>query len=582
MAAFITMSSPILVPESAPFTPEQRAWLNNFFAQNLAGAGAAPIADAGPTIPVTILWGSQTGNAEGCAKKIAKAMKAANYDPQVIDMAQYDKAQLAKEQNLLIITSTYGDGEPPDNAADLHEYIMSDAVPSLAGVSYSVFALGDTEYPDFCQSGIEFDQQLEKFGAKRVFKRIDCDVDYDEEFKEWKTGVMDAFGGSAVALAEEVNLEDEPFGKSRPFPSAILNSYNLNGEGSQRETYHIEFSLEGSDLEYQAGDALSVFSHNPAAAVDEILQNLPFNVKDDVPLPNGGEAPLREALITSYDIRSLNKTLIQKWQTRSGSPFLRSLVEGGTKDDFENFCWGRELIDLITDHPADFADGEEFVGILKKLQPRLYSIASSPKAHPGEVHLTVAIVRYQSYDRDRGGVCSTFLADRVGDVAPGVFIHHNKAFRLPENLSKDVIMVGPGTGIAPFRAFLEERQATKAPGRNWLFFGNPHAASDFIYEDEIRQMEKDGVINELSLAFSRDQKDKVYVQDRMLESGKKLWDWLEGGGYFYVCGDASRMAKDVDKALHTIAQEHGGLSEEDAIAYYKQLKKEKRYARDVY
>ncbi len=574
------MSSPILVPESAPFTPEQRAWLNDFFAQNIAGA--APVADAGPTIPVTILWGSQTGNAEGCAKKLAKAMKAGNYAPQVIDMGQYDKAQLAEEQNLLIITSTYGDGEPPDNAADLHEFIMGGDVPSLAGVSYSVFALGDTEYPDFCQSGIEFDQQLEKFGAKRVFKRIDCDVDYDDEFKEWKTGVMDAFGGSAAVAAEEVSTEDEPFGKGRPFPSPILNSYNLNKDGSPRETYHIEFSLDGSGLEYQAGDALSVFSHNPASAVDEILKNLPFNVKDEVPLPKGGEAPLREALITSYDIRSLNKSLLEKWQARSGSPFLRGLVEGGEKKDFEDFCWGRELIDLITDHPADFADGEEFVGILKKLQPRLYSIASSPKAHPGEVHLTVAIVRYNSHDRDRGGVCSTFLSDRVGDVAPGVFVHHNKAFRLPENLSKDVIMVGPGTGIAPFRAFLEERKATQAPGRNWLFFGNPHAASDFIYEDEIRQMEKDGVINELSLAFSRDQAEKVYVQDRMLESGKKLWDWLEGGGYFYVCGDASRMAKDVDKALHTIAQEHGGLSEEDAIAYFKQLKKDKRYARDVY
>ncbi|MDA7650999.1 flavodoxin domain-containing protein [Akkermansiaceae bacterium] len=576
------MSSPILVPESAPFTPEQRAWLNDFFAKNLAGSGSAPLADAGPTIPVTILWGSQTGNAEGCAKKLAKAMKAGNYDPKVVDMGDYDKAQLSKEQNLLIITSTYGDGEPPDNAADLHEFIMSEEVPSLAGVSYSVFALGDTEYPDFCQSGIEFDQQLEKFGAKRVFKRIDCDVDYDEEFKEWKTGVMDAFGGSAVAVSEEVSGEDEPYGKKRPFPSPILNSYNLNKEGSQRETYHIEFSLDGSNLAYEAGDALSVFSHNPASAVDEILKNLPFNVKEDVPLPGGGEASLREALITSYDIRSLNKPLLQKWQSRSGSPFLRGLVDGGSKDDFEDFCWGRELVDLVTEHPADFADGEEFVSVLKKLQPRLYSIASSPKAHPGEVHLTVAIVRYNSYDRDRGGVCSTFLSDRVGDVAPGVFVHHNKAFRLPEDLSKDVIMVGPGTGIAPFRAFLEERKATEAAGRNWLFFGNPHAASDFIYEDEIRQMEKEGVINELSLAFSRDQAEKVYVQDRMLESGKELWDWLQGGGYFYVCGDASRMAKDVDKALHTIAQEHGGLSEEDAIAYYKELKKEKRYARDVY
>ncbi|MDB4353793.1 sulfite reductase subunit alpha [Akkermansiaceae bacterium] len=576
------MSSPILVPESAPFTPEQRAWLNDFFAKNLAGSAAVSLVDAGPTIPVTILWGSQTGNAEGCAKKLAKAMKAANYDPKVVDMGQYDKAQLAKEQNLLIITSTYGDGEPPDNAADLHEFIMGEEVPSLASVNYSVFALGDTEYPDFCQSGIDFDLQFEKFGAKRIFKRIDCDVDYDEEFKEWKAGVMDAFGGSAAAVEDEVSLEDEPFGKKRPFPSAVLKNFNLNKGDSERETYHVELCLEGSGLEYQTGDALGVLSHNPEDAVDEILKNLAFNVKDEVPLPGGGEAPLREALISSYDIRSLNKTLLQKWQARSGSPFLRALVEGASKEEFEEFCWGRELIDLVEDHPADFADGEEFVGVLKKLQPRLYSIASSPKAHPGEVHLTVAIVRYNSFDRERGGVCSTYLADRVGEAVAGVFVHHNKAFRLPEDLSKDVIMVGPGTGIAPFRAFLEERDATQATGRNWLFFGNPHAETDFIYEEEITAMQKSGVLNNLSLAFSRDQAEKVYVQDRMIESGAELWSWLQGGGYFYVCGDASRMAKDVDKALHSIAQEHGGLSEEDAIAYFKELKKDKRYARDVY
>lgn len=574
------MSAPILVPEDAPFNSEQRAWLNDFFAKNLSGA--APAAASGPAIPATILWGSQTGNSEGVAKKLAKVMKSGNYDPQVVDMAQYDKAQLEKEQNLLIITSTYGDGEPPDNAADLHEYIMGDSVPSLSGVSFSVLALGDSEYPDYCQCGIEFDQQLEKFGAKRIFKRIDCDVDYDEEFKEWSAGVMDALGGSSAVATVEEKIEDLPFGKARPFPAPVLKSFNLNKEGSERETYHLEFSLEGSGLEYETGDALSVFSHNPVEIVDEIIENLPFKPTEEVPLPKGGEASLRDALISSYDVRSLNKALITKWQASSGSPFLRALVEGGEKQDFEDYCWGRELIDLIIDHPADFADAEEFVGVLKKLQPRLYSIASSPLAHPGEVHLTVAVVRYESHGRQRGGVCSTYFADRMGEELPGVFVHKNKAFRLPEDLSKDVIMVGPGTGVAPFRAFLEERKATKAQGRNWLFFGNPHAATDFIYEEEITAMQKEGVVHKLDLAFSRDQAEKVYVQDRMLESGADLWSWLQGGGYFYVCGDASRMAKDVDSALHTIAQEHGGMSKEAAVEYFKQLKKEKRYARDVY
>lgn len=234
-------------------------------------------------------------------------------------------------------------------------------------------------------------------------------------------------------------------------------------------------------LTYEVGDALGVKSHNPAKDVDELLGMLPFNIKDEVPLPGGGEAPLREALITSYDIRSLNKKLLETWQTRFGSPFLRGLVEGGSKEQIEEFCWGRELVDLILDHPADFSDGEEFVGVLRKLQPRLYSIASSPKAHPGEVYLTVAIVRYESHGRQRDGVCSTYLADRVGDFCSGVFVHVNKAFRLPADPGKDIIMIGPGTGVAPFRAFLEEREASKATGRNWLFFGNPHYQGDYQF-----------------------------------------------------------------------------------------------------
>lgn len=575
------MSREIVIPENAPFNAEQRAWLSEFLTKALAGQTVS-IEPTGPAIPVTILWGSQTGNSEGVAKKLLKVLKGGNYEPEVFDMAAYDQTRLPGEKNLLIITSTYGDGEPPDNAADLHEYLMSEEVPSLEGVNYSVFALGDSEYPDFCQCGIEFDQRLEAFGATRMFKRIDCDVDYDDEFVEWKDGVVQAMGGLEQAVTTAEVAEDEAYGKRNPFPSPVLNSYDLNGEGSERETYHVELSLEGSGLEYQVGDALGVVPHNPATVIDEILPLLPFNVKEEVPLPDGRMASLREALITSYDIRSLNKKLLDAWSERSGSPFLKALVEAGSREEIEDFCRGRELIDLINDHPADFSDAEEFVGVLKKLQPRLYSIASSPKAHPDEVHLTVAIVRYNSYGRDRGGVCSTYLSDRVGDVCAGVYLHHNDAFRLPEDLSKDVIMVGPGTGVAPFRAFLEEREATGAEGRNWLFFGNPYRSTDYIYEEQINGWVENGTLSRLDLAFSRDQEQKIYVQDRMLEAGEELWSWLQGGSYFYVCGDASRMAKDVDQALHTIAQTHGGMSEAEAIDYIKGLKKEKRYARDVY
>jgi len=575
------------IPDDAPFSAEQRAWLNslvgNFINDLTSGKGLQ--SGGGEVVPVKILFGSQTGNSEALSKKLAKAMAKGNFAPEVVDMADYDNSHLTSEKNLLIITSTYGDGEPPDNAADLHEYVLSDTAPSLENLNYSVLSLGDTEYPDFCKCGIEFDEALAGLGANRIAPRVDCDVDYDEPYNAWKSSVFDALGASASrTTVVEDEEEEDGYSKTNPFPSTITNNYNLNVGDSEKETHHIEFSLEDSGLEYSAGDALSVQPINPEEDVDKIIAGLPFNTNDEVPIPSGkAEVSLKEALMYHYDIRSLSTGMIQEWQKRSGSPFIRSLVEADSKEAFDDFIWGRELVDLVIDYPADFEDGEEFVSVLKKLQPRLYSISSSPKAHPGEVHLTVAIVRYDAHHRQRGGVCSTFLSDRSEGVQPKVFVHVNKAFRLPEDLTKPVIMVGPGTGIAPFRAFLEERKATNASGKNWLFFGNPHQATDYLYQNEIEEMVKEKTLNKLDLAFSRDQAEKIYVQDRMLESGAELWKWLnDEGGYFYVCGDASRMAKDVDAALHKIAQEHGGLSEQEAIDYFKALKKEKRYARDVY
>ena len=581
------MSQSNYIPEDAPFNAEQRQWLNQLvgkFISDLTSGKGLSGSSSSPVVPVTILVGSQTGNSEGLAKKLSKMMAKMNFAPKVVDMGSYDKARLTEEQNVLIITSTYGDGEPPDSAAELHAYVRSEGAPSLENISYSVLALGDTEYPDFCQCGIEFDEAFEKLGARRVYPRVDCDVDYDDQFTKWSAGVMDAMGGSAGAVAESDEVWEDGYSKKNPFPATILKNVNLNSADSERETYHIEFSLEGSGLVYEVGDALGVMPRNSENLVDEMLSNLPFKPTEEVPLIGGsGSASLRDALINHYDIRSLNKGFIQTWQARSGSPFLRSLVEADDKAAYDDFCWGRDLIDLIIDHPADFSDAEEFVGVLKKLQPRLYSISSSPNAHPGEVHLTVAIVRYHSNYRDRGGVCSTFLSDRTEGVQPGVFVHSNKAFRLPEDGDKPVIMVGPGTGVAPFRAFLEERKVSAAKGGNWLFFGNPYEKQDFLYKDELMQMQEDGILTKLDVAFSRDQAEKIYVQHRMLEQGAELWKWLhDDGGYFYVCGDASRMAKDVDVALHEIAQKHGGLSEAAAEEFIKQLKKEKRYARDVY
>jgi sulfite reductase (NADPH) flavoprotein alpha-component len=578
------MASPIQIPDNAPFTLEQRQWLSDFLETILSQTPNANQA-SGPTVPVTVLFGSQTGTAEGLAKKLVKTLKKGNFEPNIQDMGSYDKEQLSKEKNLLVITSTYGDGEPPDTALELHTWLMSDAAPRLEGVNFSVLSLGDSSYPDFCQCGTDFDLRLEALGANRIYPRIDVDVDADQPYADWSKGVIAVLSSSSAATTSNKAVADEieeaEYSKKNPFPSVVLNNFNLNGPGS-KQTHHIEISLQGSQLSYEVGDALGVYPENPESVVDEIIAALPFKA-GDVPTSTGEEVSLREALIRHYDIGTINKALIQKWHKRSGSPFLRSLVEADDKKEWEKFCWGRDLIDLVLDYPADFSDGEDFVSVLKKLQPRLYSIASSPKAHPGEVHLCVGIVRYDSHGRERGGICSTYLSDRLNaNSKPGVFVHHNPAFRLPTDGNVPVIMVGPGTGIAPFRAFLEERKATGAKGRNWLFFGNPHAKTDFLYGAELEAFQKDGTLTRMDLAWSRDQKEKIYVQNLMLKQGAEMWKWLQEGAAFYVCGDASRMAKDVDAALLSIAKEHGKLSEEAAAAYIAQLKKDKRYLRDVY
>ena len=577
------MVFPIQLPDDAPFTPAQRAWLNDFLAKALAAGEATPSA-AVPSVPVTIVFGSQTGTAEGLAKKLFKTLKKGNFEPELHDIGAYDRSRLPQERNLLVITSTYGDGEPPDNAADFHSWLMSDAAPRLEGVSYSVLSLGDSGYPDFCKCGIEFDKRLAELGAGCLHDRVDVDVDPADPYARWSAGVLAALSPAAAAIFKEDEVPDageEGHSKSNPFPASVLDNRNLNGPGA-KETHHIALSLAASGLSYEVGDALGVYPRNPETEVDEILKNLPFK-PGEVPGPDGEDIPLREALIHHYDIGPLNKGLVRKWQALSGSPFLRSLVQADDNAAWDEYCHGRELIDLVIDHPADFSDDEEFVGVLKKLQPRLYSIASSPRAHPDEVHLCVGIVRYETHGRKRGGVCSTYFSDRLGsDTKPGVYVHSNPAFRLPADGNTPVVMVGPGTGIAPFRAFLEERRATGAKGKNWMFFGNPHRATDFLYQDEFAGFLADGTLGRLDLAWSRDQQEKIYVQDLMMNEGAELWAWLRDGAAFYVCGDASRMAKDVDRALHAVAMKHGGLSEEEAAAFILQLKKDKRYLRDVY
>ncbi len=565
------MSTVPLIPETAPFSPEQRAWLNGFLAgifsrSDVAQTSSLPSASL---TPLTILYGSQTGTAESLAKQISKEAGKRGFAPAILDMAEVSADQLPSHSNLLVITSTYGEGEPPDSAKALHTALREGA-HALASIRYSVCALGDTNYTLFCQAGKDFDTYLEKHGATRITPRADCDVDYETSFTTWLDTTLTALGSKSSADFQSASVSSTPAAslvhdKKNPFPAPVLTVRNLNALGSAKEVNHIEFDLTGSGLVYEAGDALGVIPQNCADLVSAIMQSLGCDGEEAVPTP-AGELPLRTALLQHYDLGK-------------PTPGLLSLlnVAGSVSDPSPHHVLDALHVATTKPTPADF------VAALKKLQPRLYSISSSPKAHPNQVHLTVGAVRYELNGLPRKGVCSTFLAERaLAHGTAGVFVHSNKAFRPPADPAAPMIMIGPGTGIAPFRAFLEERAATQAPGKNWLFFGDQKAATDFLYRDELQALRASGVLTRLDLAFSRDQPEKIYVQNKMLDNAAELFAWLEQGAYFYVCGDASRMAKDVDAALHHVIERAGNRTPDEAAAYVQSLKSAKRYQRDVY
>lgn len=557
------------IPETAPFNAAQRAWLNGFLA-GLFAPGAEQTA-AAPALDLTILYGTQTGTAASLCRKFAKEAGGRGFNAKAVDMAQFKASELKDTTHLLVVTSTYGDGEPPDGAKALHAELHSESAARLENLEYSVLGLGDTIYEKFCACAVEFDERLEKLGAKRVFPRVDCDLDFEASAKGWLDGVLAVWkdqSSQQVPLVVEEREAVPLWTKANPFPARLLDNRVLNGTASAKETRHLALSLEGSGLTYEAGDALGVMPSNCPELVEAVIQALGFSGEESVASAKGGQVALKLALTTDYDLGAVNKASLEKYAKLRGGD-LPAVPAG--------FHW----LDLLSIHPAKGISAKDFVGVLRKLQPRLYSIASSSKAHPGEVHLCVGIVRYESDGRPRKGVCSTFLADRAAESAP-VFIHRNENFRLPSDEGRDVIMIGPGTGIAPFRAFLQERKATGATGRNWLFFGDQRSACDFLYQEELGEFQKSGHLHALDVAFSRDQEEKVYVQHRMAERADELWKWIEGGAAIYVCGDASRMAKDVETELHRVIESAGGKTANVAKAFVDQLKAEKRYLRDVY
>ncbi|MCA1295509.1 assimilatory sulfite reductase (NADPH) flavoprotein subunit [Paenibacillus sp. alder61] len=593
----------------------QRLWLSGYLTALHGGAATVPVgtgiqqaggaAVSAQPVPVkaitkevTVLFGSQTGNSNGLAKKLAKLLQERGFSVQLTSMGDFKPNTLKKIENLFIVVSTHGDGEPPDSAIPFYEFLHSKRAPQLEGTRYSVLALGDTSYEFFCQTGKDFDKRLAELGAKAIVPRVDCDVDFEEPASAWMSQVVTALTdsaaqevgppqtGAAIGSAPSLAVSDaEPaYSRSRPFQAEVLENLNLNGRGSERETRHLEISLEGSNLRYEPGDSLGVYPQNHPQLVDELIEAAGWKADEIVTLGKTGEtAPLREALLRQYEITVLTKPLVTQIAELSGNTGLKELIEPEQAEKLKAYLQDRDLLDLIRDFGLKGISAAELTGLLRKIPPRLYSIASSQKAVPDEVHITVRAVRYEANGRNRYGVCSVQLAERLapGDSLP-VFIQHNPNFKLPENPETPIIMIGPGTGVAPFRAFLSEREETGATGKTWLFYGDQRFSTDFLYQVEWQRWLKEGVLTRMDVAFSRDSEQKVYVQHRMLEKSRELYAWLQDGAAVYICGDEKKMAHDVHAALTAILEREGGLSPEEASEYLTRMQQQKRYQRDVY
>ncbi|MEM9497771.1 MAG: sulfite reductase flavoprotein subunit alpha [Pseudomonadota bacterium] len=573
------------IPSEAPFSEDQRAWINGFMAGVKAQAAlglvhVAPAEAQAKAQPLDILFGTQTGNAEEVANDAAALARARGFEPRVADLDAVEMDQLGEMENLIVVISTYGEGEMPDNAELFWEALSATTAPRLESLNYGVLALGDTSYEHFCQAGKLLDTRLEQLGARRLAARVDCDVDFEEAAEAWLDGTVPHGDGPVAKAAPAPLPKKSGWSRKTPYLSTMLDNRILSGRKSAKEIRHIAFALPEEGMSYEAGDALGVMPVNAPDLVAAWLDRLGVGAETQI---DGRDATLGHLLTTALEIMTPSREMIRGLEPLLRDDEFSHVVGNGDKEALEAFLWGRDALDLLNLKPELVLDPQQVVGWLKPLQHRAYSISSSPKAHPGEVHLTVAAVRWMYEGRPHRGVCSTFLADHVPEGAQaGIFMQTNKAFRVPEEDDRPMVMVGPGTGIAPFRAFLEERRERGATGMNWLFFGDQHRASDFIYDEEIGAMSASGLLTRLDLAFSRDQAEKIYVQHRMIENGKDLYAALEEGGHFYVCGDATRMAKDVDAALHKVVGDHGGLSEDAATEYVNRLKREKRYVRDVY
>ncbi|MDE1179815.1 bifunctional nitrate reductase/sulfite reductase flavoprotein subunit alpha [Paraburkholderia sp.] len=595
-----------VVPSGAPLSANARLWLGGALdglfgwadsvpstsesgaSDPAAPESAATVRIVGARPKVTLLWASQTGNIESLTEDYATRLMEAGFEIRTACMADYQLSTLANAQYVLLMSSTFGDGDAPDNGADFWNALSAPDAPRLDGVRFAVLGFGDRNYDQFCGHGRRLDARLAEQGATRMLDRVDCDTGFQPAANAWLDRIVARIKDDDAALrvvAADGMIPAVLPGtlptKANPAASRLVKNLRLNQSGATKDTRYVSLATGDSGLDYEVGDALGVWPTNCPELVDEVIGLGKFDRNAPVEVAGVGEMRLADALGKHFEIARPSPEALSLIASRSNDATLRALLIDDRKSDLKKWLWGQQLADVLHEYPVALS-ASDLVGVLKRIQPRLYSIASSPKTHAGEVHLTVSAVRYNNGRRHRKGVSSTFLADRAGDANVPVFVQKSAHFRPPRNGDAPMIMVGPGTGVAPFRGFLHERLARGDTGRNWLFFGEQHAATDFYYRDELETMRGKGLLTQLDLAFSRDQADKIYVQDRMREQGAQLWDWLESGAHFYVCGDASRMAKDVDAALKDVVAMHGAMSAEQANAYVSQLARDKRYVRDVY
>ena len=569
---------------------EQIIWLNGFLEGRLSGlnSGATTISETKiESAPVaqtnlTILYGSETGNSKSLADKLAEKATFKNISANVISMYDYNYKKLKEEENVAVIVSTHGEGDPPDMAEDFYKYITGSRASKLENLNYSVLALGDKSYKYFCKTGEEIYSAFKKLGAFSIVSLENCDVDYEAKAEVWMNNFLlnlaPTVSVPAVANDGIQNAIVSEYSKKNPFLATVLEKVKITGRDSDKEVYHLELSLDDSGITYEPGDSLGIFTKNPDSLVEQIIKKTGFNPEQIVDI-NEEEITIADALKYHLEITILTFDNIRKYFEKTKNPAIEKLLN----DDklLDDYLYGHDVLDLLNDFPFDW-NARKFVEILRKLPPRLYSISSSLESVGEEVHATVSVVRYEKNGRKRVGACSSYLADGIElDSQVPIYIDKNPSFKLPANGSK-IIMVGAGTGIAPYRAFMQERESHGLKGNSWLFFGDRRFNADFLYQVEWQKLLKLNYLEKLDVAFSRDQKEKIYVQHKLIENQKEVFNWIKNGAHFYLCGDMKYMAKDVNKTLLEIIQTQGGISEEQAEKYLKNLKREKRFQTDVY